>query len=109
MRATRWVATVLMALCAGAAVAEPTWFQVVPHGGLRVGGGFEDGETGDKRDLEEAASFGVGLEMRVRNEDRWWQLWYSRQGTEVRAWVAEMGSSDRCRGSCCSSSRYQVA
>ena len=85
MRATRWVAAVLMALCAGAAAAESTWVQVVPHGGLRIGGGFEDGETGDKRDLEEAASFGVGLEMRVRNEDRWWQLWYSRQGTEVKA------------------------
>lgn len=73
------------ALASAAATAEATQFQLVPHGGLRLGGGFEDGESGDKRDLEEAASYGLGLELRVRNEDRWWQLWYSRQGTEVKS------------------------
>lgn len=77
--------SMVAALASTAAVAEPTQFQVVPHGGLRLGGGFEDGESGEKRDLEEAASYGVGLELRVHNEDRWWQLWYSRQGTEVKA------------------------
>jgi opacity protein-like surface antigen len=86
MRRTSVISTLMVAsIASAAAVAEPTQFQVVPHGGLRLGGGFEDGESGDKRDLEEAASYGVGLELRVNNEDRWWQLWYSRQGTEVKS------------------------
>lgn len=78
-------ALMLAALASTAAAAEPSQFQVVPHGGLRLGGGFEDGVSGDERDLEEAASYGLGLELRVHNEDRWWQLWYSRQSTEVKA------------------------
>jgi len=84
-RASQVSMLVVAALASAAATAETTQFQVVPHGGLRLGGGFEDGESGDKRDLEEAASYGLGLELRLRNEDRWWQLWYSRQGTEVKA------------------------
>lgn len=75
----------LAGIASPAATAEMTQFQLVPHGGLRLGGGFEDAESGDKRDLEEAASYGLGLELRVRDEDRWWQLWYSRQGTEVKS------------------------
>jgi hypothetical protein len=86
MGATRLAPLVILALLAAPlALAEQAQFQVVPHGGLRVGGGFEDGQSGDARDLEEAASYGLGLELRVRNEDRWWQLWYSRQDTRVKA------------------------
>jgi len=84
MRVTRLVPTLILVAFAGAATAETTRFQVVPYGGLRLGGGFEDGESGEKRDLEEAASYGLGLELRVRNEDRWWQLWYSRQDTRIK-------------------------
>lgn len=68
-----------------AQAAERTNFQVAPFGGLRMGGSLEDAETGDGRDIEEAASFGVALELRYGQEDRWWQLWYSRQGSEIRS------------------------
>lgn len=68
-----------------AQAAEQTNFQVAPFGGFRMGGSLEDAETGDGRDIEEAASFGVSLELRYGREDRWWQLWYSRQGSEIRS------------------------
>ncbi|MBS1201052.1 MAG: uncharacterized protein H6R27_1730 [Proteobacteria bacterium] len=68
-----------------AQAADRTNFQVAPFGGFRMGGSLEDAETGDSRDIEEAASFGVALEFRYGAEDRWWQLWYSRQGSEIRS------------------------
>lgn len=64
--------------------AEQTVFQVVPQAGIRLGGNFEDAETGASRQLGDAASFGVALEWRVGDENRWWQVWYSRQGSEVK-------------------------
>jgi opacity protein-like surface antigen len=67
-----------------AEAADQTVFQVVPQGGIRLGGNFEDAETGADRQIGDAASFGIGLEWRVGDENRWWQLWYSRQGTDVR-------------------------
>ena len=77
------VSLLLLSPLAGA--AEQTVFQVAPFGGFRAGGSFEDAVTGDNRDIEEASSFGVALELRDGRENRWWQLWYSRQGTEVRS------------------------
>ena len=68
-----------------AQAAEQTAFQVAPFGGFRAGGSLEDAETGASRDVEEAASYGVALELRYGDENRWWQLWYSRQGSEVRS------------------------
>jgi hypothetical protein len=65
--------------------AEATRFQLVPQAGFRAGGSFEDAETGAGRSLEGAPALGVAMELRVRNEDRWWQLWYSRQGSKVKA------------------------
>ena len=65
--------------------AEPTRFQLVPQAGFRAGGSFEDAETGAGRDLEGTPGFGVAMELRVRDENRWWQLWYSRQGSKVKA------------------------
>jgi len=64
--------------------AEQTVFQVVPSAGMRLGGSFEDADTGASRQLGDAASFGVALEWRVGDENRWWQAWYSRQGSEVK-------------------------
>jgi hypothetical protein len=68
-----------------AQAAEQTVFQVAPFGGFRAGGSLEDAETGASRDIEEAANYGVALELRYGDENRWWQLWYSRQGTEIRS------------------------
>lgn len=76
--------TVLVLAAAPGQAAGQTQFQLVPQAGFRLGGSFEDAESGAGRDLEEAASFGVALELRVANDERWWQLWYSRQGSQVK-------------------------
>lgn len=65
--------------------ADPTIIQVVPFGGFRVGGDLEDRSTGASRDIEESASFGLALELRVDQDNRWVQLWYSRQDSQVRS------------------------
>ena len=59
-------------------------FQAVLHAGYRVGGSFEDTDTGNDRDLGEGGSFAVAFELRFRpGDDRFYQLWYSRQVSEV--------------------------
>lgn len=79
-------ATLLAGLLAAplAAAEELPTFQVGLHGGYRMGGGLEDGDTGADRDFEDGSSFAVSLEMRyAKGDDRFYQLWYSRQATEV--------------------------
>jgi hypothetical protein len=59
-------------------------FQVGLHGGYRAGGSLEDAETGDDRDFNEGGSFAISLELRYgKADDRFYQLWYSRQSTEI--------------------------
>ena len=59
-------------------------FQVAAHAGYRLGGSLEDSVTGDSRDLDEGGSFALALELRFgKGEDRYLQLWYSRQGSGV--------------------------
>jgi hypothetical protein len=83
-RHAAWLTTCLVLLASTPATADQTTVQVVPFAGFRAGGSLEDSETGDSRDIEEAGNFGVALELRYGRENRWWQLWYSRQGTEIR-------------------------
>ena len=75
------------ALCFAASAAradELPLFQAGLHGGYRMGGSLEDQATGDDRDLEDDSSFAVALELRYgQGDDRFYQLWYSRQSTEV--------------------------
>ncbi len=79
------LATVACCLLAPAAQAEDApIFQAAVHGGYRMGGSLEDQATGDDRDLEDDSSFAVALELRYgQGDDRYYQLWYSRQSTEV--------------------------
>jgi hypothetical protein len=75
----------LLALAAGHVGAEqPPLFQAALHGGYRMGGSLEDAETGDDRDFEDGSSYALALELRYgKGDDRFYQLWYSRQSTEV--------------------------
>lgn len=60
-------------------------YQVALHPGYRVGGSLEDATTGDERDFDEGASFALALELRyAKGDDRYFQLWYSRQESEVQ-------------------------
>jgi hypothetical protein len=67
------------------ALADPTLIQVVPFGGFRAGGDLQERSTGARRDIEESGTLGIALELRVDREDRWVQLWYSRQDSQVRS------------------------
>lgn len=87
--------TRILLLAAGLAAApaaladELPLVQVALHGGYRGGGGLEDAVSGDDRDLEDATSVALALELRFRDgDDRYYQLWYSRQGSSVDDGVA---------------------
>ncbi len=77
----------LFGLLLGASVAqadELPLFQAAIHGGYRMGGSLEDMDTGEDADLEDGSSFALALELRFgKGDDRFYQLWYSQQGTEV--------------------------
>ena len=72
-------------LAASAANAEPLpAFQVGLNGGYRMGGSFEDQDTGANRDLDDSGSFAISLELRYgKGDDRFYQLWYSHQTTDM--------------------------
>jgi opacity protein-like surface antigen len=81
----RYVIALGLLLAAPAVQAdELPLFQVALHGGYRMGGSLEDVDTGDDADFEDGESFALALELRFdKSDDRYYQLWYSRQGTEV--------------------------
>jgi len=80
----------LLAACAlllaalSARAEEPSPFQAALHAGYRFGGSLEDQTTGDDRDFDEGGGFALALELRYKpGDDRFYQLWYSRQASEV--------------------------
>lgn len=82
--------TRIFPLCVGLAVApaalsgELPLAQVVVHAGYRGGGALEDAVSGESRDLDDAESLALALELRFREgDDRYYQLWYSRQEASV--------------------------
>jgi opacity protein-like surface antigen len=79
------LAALSLLLAAPAARAdELPLFQVGLHGGYRIGGSLEDVDTGEDRDLDEGASFALALELRYgKGDDRFYQLWYSRQSSGI--------------------------
>jgi opacity protein-like surface antigen len=81
MRALPALSLCLLLMSAAAAADEPV-FRIAPHVGGRAGGGFEDSDSGDDRDLEESGSLALALELR-HGPGTWWQLWYSRQESEI--------------------------
>lgn len=73
-----------LAAASAAAAAEPPLAQFAVYGGYRAGGSLEDAASGADRDLDDAASLALALELRFRpGDDRYYQLWYSRQGSSV--------------------------
>lgn len=91
MRTLSFLAILLAAACVTpAGAADAPFVQVVPYAGGRAGGGFEDADSGAERDLDSSASLALALELRYdQGDDRFWQLWYSRQDSGV-----DTGTSD---------------
>lgn len=83
-RALFAAAAALCLAAPGARADDTSLFQAGLYGGYRMGGSLEDLETGEDRDLEDGSSFAVSLELRYgKGDDRYYQLWYSRQATDV--------------------------
>jgi opacity protein-like surface antigen len=62
---------------------EPSIFQAALHGSYRAGGGLEDEASGEDRDFDDGGGIALALELRYqRGDDRFYQLWYSRQSTD---------------------------
>lgn len=90
--------TRILLLCAGIAAApaalseEPPLAQVVVHAGYRAGGSVEDAVSGEERDLDDAGTLAFALELRFRQgDDRYYQLWYSRQESSVNDGTTTQG------------------
>lgn len=67
-----------------ASADELPLLQLAAHAGYRVGGQLEDSVSGIDNDLDEGASLALALELRYgKGDDRYLQLWYSRQGSSV--------------------------
>lgn len=79
------VVPALLAAPSAQAEDSSSTFRIVPQAGYRFGGSLEDADTGAGRDLQDAASFGLALELRYGDDNRWLQLWYSHQPTKVNA------------------------
>jgi hypothetical protein len=73
------LAGVAASLPAGAAPFE---FEITPSVGLRLFGEFEDPVSTDSVDIDESASFSLAFDIEY-SPDEAWQLFYSRQSTEV--------------------------
>src|ERR1700752_2877583 len=79
-----WLAALLALPAATATAAESPAFQLALHAGYRAGGSLQDMTPKEEPDLDDAASFALALEFRAgRNDDRYAQVWYSRQNTDV--------------------------
>ncbi len=66
------------------------FLQLAAHAGYRVGGSLEDSVSGDDHDLDDGASLALALEFRYgKGDDRYLQLWYSRQGSSVSDGLAD--------------------
>jgi opacity protein-like surface antigen len=87
---------ILIALLAAAPIARADdlpQFQVGLNGGYRMGGSLEDQETGEDRDLDDAGSYAVSLELRYgKGDDRFYQLWYSHQSSSVNDGIENHGA-----------------
>jgi hypothetical protein len=69
---------------------ELPFLQLAAHAGYRVGGNLEDSVSGDDRDLDDGSSLALALEFRYgKGDDRYLQLWYSRQGSSVNDGLAD--------------------
>ena len=66
------------------------FLQIAAYGGYRVGGSLEDSVSGDAHDLDDGTSLALALEFRYgKGDDRYLQLWYSRQGSSVNDGLAD--------------------
>lgn len=80
-------------LSATTATADNARFELTPIAGWQVGGQFDETVGDTERDLDEAAAFGMILNLE-HGATTQWELYLSRQRTEFDANPAIVGASD---------------
>lgn len=71
-----------LAVAAPAAAQEKLEFELTPFAAYRIGGDFEDVETGEVFNLGDSEAFGLILNIRAKPEGQW-EILYAQQSTEV--------------------------
>jgi hypothetical protein len=61
---------------------EERRFQLTPFAGYRIGGTFEDENTGEKLELNDAGAYGLMLNWRESFNTEW-EIMFSHQGTDI--------------------------
>ncbi len=72
----------LLLATSASAQDKPFKFEITPFVGYRLGGHFEDGESGAEFDLGESDAWGITLNI-LANPNGQWELLYAHQGTEI--------------------------
>lgn len=76
------IAFALLSFAAAADEAKRPAMEIMPFGGFRAGGEFEDALTGRDTDVSESSSFGIALRL-ARDFETQWEILYSRQQTDT--------------------------
>ncbi len=72
---------------------RPPRFEITPFAGYRLGGTFEDDETGEELELEDSGSFGISLNLQAEPNTQY-ELTYSHQSTDIDVTDVLPGSPD---------------
>ena len=74
----------VLAMCTGASAARAeSSFELTPFVATVTGGGFESAADGSDIDIGSSAGYGVTFDLGAPGFDRYYQLYYSRQDTEL--------------------------
>jgi hypothetical protein len=80
-----------LALQPALAADGPRRFEVTPFAGYRIGGSFEDDETGEDFDIDDEKAFGLIVNIAAEANTQWEFDW-SRSETQVDVPTADGGS-----------------
>lgn len=90
LRGVSFIGSALLLAGVPAKAEDSSPFQVAAHAAYRIGGSLKDVTSGEERDFDEGAGFAIALELRYKQgDDRFYQLWYSRQASAVDDALAE--------------------
>lgn len=76
------VLVAMLSLTAPAVAQENLDFELTPFAAYRIGGDFEEAETGEEFDLDDSGAFGLILNIRAKPQGQW-EILYAQQSTEV--------------------------
>jgi len=57
-------------------------YELTPYAAYRIGGDFEDDETGEEYDLDDSEAFGIILNIYAKPQGQW-EILYAKQSTEL--------------------------